>query len=561
MHTLMRTLAIFLLFLAGLHGQGPDPYVLQRDLRDLAAEVLRRTEPLPVRHWKMAPVYDGLARLSQTTGDPRYLAEVLRFGDMAGWHPHDAGMGVRALPVGAVWLRIARMNPEAAYRAVPTLKRVGETRLPASEPWFFLPALAAVTSYPGAGIDPGRVESFTGSTNRGDSIAPRFLALAMALEAGRGEARVESALLPQFHSLAEHFADAWKSAGGAWNTETLIVDGERVQDLTSTAMLVLGYAIGVRQGWLSAEPYLPMILETTGAVAKTRLNLDQYRPWELGLFLGAGAEVLALTGKGGSSHSDAELLIRAENQYRQSGPPRATAMYVPRRKDDIAWENDRMAFRIYGPALRESGEDSGVDAWIKRVSYPVIEKWYRLDFAGEKSYHDDSGEGYDGYKVGPRRGCGGAGIWDGGELITSNVYHRFEIYWSGPYEAAFTAWYTYPNGIEEEKHFSIRLGGEATRVRSVFTRGGEPASGLTVAVGLTTQTGEHVAAFDGASGRLSLTDLVGDDRMETFVRWAPSLYPEAEEVVIGSGKKQEHLVLLTADAEGRVEYEFGFDLP
>lgn len=36
----------------------------------------------------------------------------------------------------------------------------------------------------------------------------------------------------------------------------------------------------------------------------------------------------------------------------------------PERKDDMAWENDRSAYRAYGPALQQSGERAfGYDIW------------------------------------------------------------------------------------------------------------------------------------------------------------------------------------------------------
>ena len=54
----------------------------------------------------------------------------------------------------------------------------------------------------------------------------------------------------------------------------------------------------------------------------------------------------------------------------------AAARFVPERKDDFAFENDKVAFRIYGPTLRDSKENSGVDCWVKRVDYPIIDKWY-----------------------------------------------------------------------------------------------------------------------------------------------------------------------------------------
>ena len=49
------------------------------------------------------------------------------------------------------------------------------------------------------------------------------------------------------------------------------------------------------------------------------------------------------------------------------GTPQPMRTYVcgkmyPLRKDDIAWENDRCAYRVYGPALQRTGEKSyGID--------------------------------------------------------------------------------------------------------------------------------------------------------------------------------------------------------
>tara|TARA_A200000159_G_scaffold161456_2_gene183444 strand:- start:3798 stop:4106 length:309 start_codon:yes stop_codon:yes gene_type:complete len=70
------------------------------------------------------------------------------------------------------------------------------------------------------------------------------------------------------------------------------------------------------------------------------------------------------------------------------------ARHVPERLDDFAFENDKVAFRLYGPALQASAENNGTDCWLKRVDYPIIDKWYQRHAQG-KSYHEDTGEGYD----------------------------------------------------------------------------------------------------------------------------------------------------------------------
>ena len=67
---------------------------------------------------------------------------------------------------------------------------------------------------------------------------------------------------------------------------------------------------------------------------------------------------------------------------------------VPERKDDFTWENNLVAYRVYGPALEETGEISGgLDIWVKKTENLVIDKWYKDDLAGIASYHEDHGEG------------------------------------------------------------------------------------------------------------------------------------------------------------------------
>jgi hypothetical protein len=74
-------------------------------------------------------------------------------------------------------------------------------------------------------------------------------------------------------------------------------------------------------------------------------------------------------------------------------PPFATktfARHVPERLDDFAWENDRLAHRIYGPGLdtpaagRSRMISSGIDVWTKRVRYPIVDRWY---LKGHDAYH------------------------------------------------------------------------------------------------------------------------------------------------------------------------------
>lgn len=146
------------------------------------------------------------------------------------------------------------------------------------------------------------------------------------------------------------------------------------------------------------------------------------------------------------------------------------ARFVPERIDDFAWENDKVAFRTYGPKaqqITESGEpggtlSSGIDCWLKRVDYPIIDKWYREDLEQGKSYHKDHGEGLDNYHVGPSRGTGGTGIWKDGKLHTSKNYRSWNLITNGPirttFELDYGQWDADGIQVNEIKRISIDLG-------------------------------------------------------------------------------------------------------
>jgi hypothetical protein len=83
--------------------------------------------------------------------------------------------------------------------------------------------------------------------------------------------------------------------------------------------------------------------------------------------------------------------------------------FMPRRKDDISWENDKVSFRMYGPALvndpKEGMVSGGLDIWVKRTSKLVTQQWYQDEFDGKSTYHHDNGEGLDFYAVGKTLGA------------------------------------------------------------------------------------------------------------------------------------------------------------
>lgn len=106
---------------------------------------------------------------------------------------------------------------------------------------------------------------------------------------------------------------------------------------------------------------------------------------------------------------------------------------VSERKDDFTWENDKIAFRVYGPALEATGEiSSGIDVWAKRTEQLIIDKWYSDELAGISSYHTDNGEGLDFYKVGPTLGAGGTAPYIKDSLWYSKNFTTYEVLDNGP---------------------------------------------------------------------------------------------------------------------------------
>jgi len=203
-----------------------------------------------------------------------------------------------------------------------------------------------------------------------------------------------------------------------------------------------------------------------------------------------------------------------------SPPPKPLVFgrVVPERKDDFAWENDKGAHRVYGPALQATGEiTSGIDVWSKRVPDLVVNNWYTKDAEGQRahnpvlSYHKDTGQGLDSYDVGSTRGCGGTGLWNGRQLFVSKNYVSAELLASGPIRLRFRLRYApWPvGGVEgsEEKIVTLDAGSHLNRIESTITLSG--ASTAQWAAGLAMHQNAHLTATaDG--GILSVWEPLSD---------------------------------------------------
>lgn len=135
---------------------------------------------------------------------------------------------------------------------------------------------------------------------------------------------------------------------------------------------------------------------------------------------------------------------------------KACGRFYPERLDDLAWENDRAAYRAYGPALQQRGEKAyGYDVFTKSVEEPVVEARYKMELdpvvraqidslrkigkteeAGilqrNISYHIDHGNGMDVYNVGPTLGGGASAFYINDEIVYPYCFRSYEILDNGP---------------------------------------------------------------------------------------------------------------------------------
>jgi unsaturated rhamnogalacturonyl hydrolase len=165
--------------------------------------------------------------------------------------------------------------------------------------------------------------------------------------------------------------------------------------------------------------------------------------------------------------------------------------FVRERHDDFAWENDRIAHRMYGADLetwvKEPLTSSGVDIWAKRTSKLVINDWYMTD-----NYHQDNGDGGDFYSVGKSRGCGGLGIWQNGKLYVSRNFVTSRVLANGPirlvFELGYAPWDAGGLRVAETKRVILDAGQGFDRFESVLKVDGQERS-LEVAVGIANHKG------------------------------------------------------------------------
>jgi pectinesterase len=247
--------------------------------------------------------------------------------------------------------------------------------------------------------------------------------------------------------------------------------------------------------------------------------------------------------------------------------PRVFARKIPERFDDFAWENDRIAHRMYGPALNSpaaGGErlrGSGIDIWGKRVPYLIVDRWY---LKGHDQFHKDGeGEGLDLYSIGGSRGAGGTGIWLDGKLHTSDNFESARVLANGPLRAVFELSYApwdIGNGrkVSETKRFTVEAGRNFHAVESVFTFDGPDE--LTVGLGISRHRDVPAAITqDDAQRWLNVWESSSEGGLGVAVILEPQAKPAgfAEQAVGTVGNHGNQLILTRVKSGQPLHYWIG----
>lgn len=194
--------------------------------------------------------------------------------------------------------------------------------------------------------------------------------------------------------------------------------------------------------------------------------------------------------------------------YATKGTPQKYAAKVAgrlftERQDEFGWENDKVAYRIYG-----HGGAVGYDLFNKNTSDLMLDYWYAseqnqdmrrvikdLGKRGYKDladqvynaycYHINHGKGMDCYTVGPTLGGGANALMEAnGNLLMPSCYKSYKILDQGPLR--FTVELTYPERqlndakVIEKRVITLDAGSHFNRVAVTYQGLPKP---MTVAAG------------------------------------------------------------------------------
>ncbi|MES2922080.1 MAG: glycoside hydrolase family 88 protein [Verrucomicrobiota bacterium] len=611
-----------------LAAADPQPAEILKDMERVADWQMANPSKHAIHDWTQAPFFLGLASLYQVSGGEKYREALDSFGEQLGYGPGPRVTHADDHAVLQAWLEEyrldkdpAKLNPSVAHfdKVIAALsnqppgsvsggtftwcwcdalfmsppvwahlsKITGEPRYLAwadKEWWTTTDVLYDPTHH----LYYRDNNFFTKRTPSGKKV---FWA--------RGNGWVTGGLvhmldyLPADHPSRGKYLGLYRdmmhallklqNADGLWRTSLL--DPQDPQGESSgSSFFIYAMAWGINRGLLPADTFRPAVMKGYQALAKNiqptgmlgfvqkigdspdkqDTGAESTEVYGSGAFLLAGAEVIRLL-----DHSKRRTDLATFNGVKLPerflpAAPGAFARFAPERSDDFAWENDLVAFRTYGPALRPGPENSGIDCWFKRVPYPIIDKWYledrlKLPYGRvAKPYHDDHGEGYDVYKVGDTRGCGGISAWADGALHNSDTFIAHRVITNTPERVSFELDYASDfkgQVLRETKRITLVMGQRLFQCDSRFTLDGAPASKLEVAIGLSFQGDGTKADFSANPGNMMLWETVDGHGLGTGIVIDPAYVVEMKSKI---ADQRQALCLARTDDKGGIRWFAGF---
>ena len=273
----------------------------------------------------------------------------------------------------------------------------------------------------------------------------------------------------------------------------------------------------------------------------------------------------------------------------QTGTPeafdvKACGRCYPERMDDMAWENDLVAFRAYGPALQAKGERGfGYDLFTKyNTTEPLLEAMYAkeldketlakiaelkktdpkaaAELSRERSYHIDHGYGMDCYAVGPTLGAGVAALMVNDSIIYPWCYKNQEILDNGPLRFTVKLEFTPltvkgDSTVVETRLITLDAGSHLNKTAVSYSNLKET---LPIVAGIVLHEPDGAVVADAANGYITYVDpTTGPDNGKIFMGAAvPAVVKDAKTVLFSEKEKKER-----NDADGHVlavsDYEPG----
>ena len=278
----------------------------------------------------------------------------------------------------------------------------------------------------------------------------------------------------------------------------------------------------------------------------------------------------------------------------QTGTPeafdvKACGRCYPERMDDMAWENDLVAFRAYGPALQAKEERGfGYDLFTKyNTTEPMLEAMYAkelnketlakiaelkktdpkaaAELSRERSYHIDHGYGMDCYAVGPTLGAGVAALMVNDTIIYPWCYKNQEILDNGPLRFTVKLEFTPltvkgDSTVVETRLITLDAGSHLNKTVVSYSNLKET---LPIVAGIVLHEPDGAVVADAANGYITYVDpTTGPDNGKIFMGAAvPAVVKDAKTVLFSEKEKKERNnadghVLAVSDYEPGSEYVY-----